>query len=96
MGYFFVEKILINTCNLQDSFLVGIPPIIVERRVQDMSVLGFLETTHATKVTYGFRRPFRLGSFALRNLTVLSPLRPCYKFVYFKESNRRISYSSKS
>ena len=61
MGYFFVEKILINTCNLQDSFLVGIPPIIVGHRVQDISILGFLETTHATNVTCGFSRPSRLG-----------------------------------
>ena len=49
-GYFLVGKILINTCNLWDSFLVRIPSIIVERRVQDIFILGFLETTHATKV----------------------------------------------
>jgi len=51
-GYFLIEKILINTRNLQDPFLLGIPPTVVGRRVQDIFILGFLETTHATKVTH--------------------------------------------
>ena len=50
-GYFLVEKILINTRNLRDPFLIGIPSIVVGCRVQDISILGFLETIHATKVT---------------------------------------------
>ena len=50
-GHFLIEKILINTRNLQDLFLLGIPPIVVGRRVQDIFILGFLETTHTTKVT---------------------------------------------
>ena len=44
-GYFLVEKILFNTPILWDSFLVGIPLIMVERRMQVISILGFLETT---------------------------------------------------
>ena len=56
--YFLVEKILINTCILWDPFLVGIPLIMVGRRMQDISILGFLETTHATwlqqTVSFGF------------------------------------------
>ena len=43
-----MEKILINTRVLWDPFLVGIPLIMVGRRMQDISILGFLETTHAT------------------------------------------------
>ena len=43
-----MEKILINTRVLWDPFLVGIPLIMVGRRIQDISILGFLETTHAT------------------------------------------------
>ena len=82
MGYFFVEKILINTCNLQDSFLVGITPIIVGRRVQDISILGFLETTHATKVPCGFSRPSRLGSSTFRNPSVTLSLRPGHEPVH--------------
>ena len=31
-----------------DPFLVGIPLIMVRRRMQDISILGFLETTYAT------------------------------------------------
>ena len=43
-----MEKILINTRVLWDPFLVGIPLIMVKCRIQDISILGFLETTHAT------------------------------------------------
>ena len=43
-----MEKILINTHVLWDPFLVGILLIMVGRRMQDISILGFLETTHAT------------------------------------------------
>ena len=45
--YFLVEKIFINTHILWDPFLLGIPLIMVGRRMQDISILGFLETTHA-------------------------------------------------
>ena len=41
--YFLVEKILINTRILWDLFLVGISLIMVGRRMQDISILGFLE-----------------------------------------------------
>ena len=51
--YLLVEKIPINTRNLRDSFLIRLPSIVVGRGVQDISILGFLETTHATKVTRG-------------------------------------------
>ena len=74
MGYFLVEKILINTHNLRDPFHVGIPPIVAGRRVQDISILGFLETIHAMKVTSGFSRPSRIGLSASRNLTIVSPI----------------------
>ena len=43
--FFLVGKILINTCILRDPFLVEIPLIRVNRVIQDISILGFLETT---------------------------------------------------
>ena len=46
--YFLVEKILINIRILWNLFLVGISLIMVERRMQDISIFGFLETIHAT------------------------------------------------
>ena len=46
--YFLVEKILINIRILWNLFLVGISLIMVERRMQDIFILGFLETTYAT------------------------------------------------
>ena len=51
--YLLVEKIPINTRNLRDSFLIRLPSIVARRGVQDISILGFLETTHTTKVTRG-------------------------------------------
>ena len=39
--YFLVEKILINTCILRDSSLVGIPLIRVKRRMQDVSMYKY-------------------------------------------------------
>ena len=51
--YFLVENIPINTCNFRDSFLIGLPSIVVGRGVQNISILRFLETTHAIKVTRG-------------------------------------------
>ena len=52
-GYLLLENISINTCNLRDPFLIGLPSIVVGCEVQDISILGFLETTHTTKVTRG-------------------------------------------
>ena len=46
--YFLVEKIIINIHILWDSFLVGIPLIMIGHIMQDISILGFLETTHTT------------------------------------------------
>ena len=45
--HFLVEKILINTGVLWEPFLVRISLIMVGRRMQDISILGFLETSHA-------------------------------------------------
>ena len=82
-GYFLVEKILINTRNLRDPFLIGIPSIVVGCRVQDISILGFLETIHATKVT----RRCHEGDKWLQQIVSL-------RSVFLKESNHHISSSS--
>ena len=94
-GYFLVEKIPINTRNLWDPFLIGLPSIVVRRGVQDISLLGFLETTHAMNVTRGFSRSFSFGSFASRDLPVTPPPRPCHTSVCLKEYNCRVSHPSR-
>ena len=54
-------NILINTRVLRDPFLVGIPLIIVECRMQDIFILEFLKTTHATSVPRGSYQVVFLG-----------------------------------
>jgi len=44
---------------LWDSFLVGIPQITVECRMQDIPILGSLETTQVTLVPRGFATRLR-------------------------------------
>ena len=60
---------------LRDPFLIGLPSTVVGCVVQDNSILRFLETTHATKVTHGFSRSFSFGLSTSRDPLVTSPLR---------------------
>ena len=93
--YFLVEKIPINTHNLQDPFLIGLPSIVVGRGVQGISILGFLEATHAVKVTRGFNRSSSFGPSASRDPLVAPFLHPCHMSVCFKQYNYRVSHPSK-
>ena len=52
--YFLMDKIFSSVHILWDSFLVGIPQITVEHRMQSIPILGSLETTQVTWVPHGF------------------------------------------
>ena len=80
--HFLVERILINTHVLRDPFLVGIPLIMVGRRMQDISILRFLETTHATYVPRGSIKPSPLDPSTLGSPSIALLFRPVHKSVH--------------
>ena len=49
-----MEKIFSSVHISWDAFIVGIPQITVERRMQGIPILGSLETTQVTWVPRGF------------------------------------------
>ena len=52
--YFLMDNIFSSIHILWDSFLVGIPQITVEHRMQGIPILDSLETTQVTWVPHGF------------------------------------------
>ena len=54
-----MEKIFSSVHILWDAFIVGIPQITVERRMQGIPILGSLETTQVTWVPCVFATNLR-------------------------------------
>ena len=77
-----MERILINTRVLWDPFLVGVSLIMVGRRMQDISILRFLETTHAMYVPRGSIKPSPLDPSTLGSPSIALLLRPGHKSVH--------------